>query len=110
MQRPALPGYKARMTLAEFQRSLTAKTAPRGLAPPLAALWWAGKGDWDKAHKIVMDESGRDAAWVHAYLHRVEGDAGNAAYWYRQARRSAASGSHEAEWRGIAAALLGGTE
>ena len=97
----------APMTLAEFQRSLTAKTAPRDLAPPLVALWWAQKSDWDKAHKIVMDESGRDAAWVHAYLHRVEGDAGNAAYWYRQARRPAAAGAHEAEWASIAGALLG---
>jgi hypothetical protein len=79
MQQRGQPSYKlARMTLAELQRSLTAKTPPRDLAPPLAALWWAHKGDWDKAHKIVMDESGRDAAWVHAYLHRVEGDAGNA--------------------------------
>ena len=95
------------MTLAEFQRSLAAKTAPRGLAPALVALWWAQKGGWDKAHKIVMDESGRDAAWVHAYLHRVEGDAGNAAYWYRQARRPAAAGAPEAEWASIAAALLG---
>ena len=97
------------MTLAEFQRSVTAKTAPRGLAPPLVALWWARKGDWDKAHEIVMDEEGRAAAWVHAYLHRVEGDAGNAAYWYRQAQRPAASGTHDAEWAVIAAALLGET-
>jgi hypothetical protein len=96
------------MTFAEFQRSLAGDAAPRDLAPALAALWWAGKGDWDRAHKIVMDESGRDAAWVHAYLHRVEGDAGNAAYWYRQARRPVASGAHDAEWTAIAAALLGG--
>jgi hypothetical protein len=95
------------MTLAEFQRSLTAGTAPRDLAAPLAALWWARKGDWDKAHKIVMEESSRDAAWVHAWLHRVEGDVGNAAYWYRQAKRPAASGAHDAEWTAIAAALLG---
>jgi hypothetical protein len=95
------------MTLAEFQRSLTARTAPRGLAPPLVALWWAQKGgDWDEAHKIVMDESGGDAAWVHAYLHRLEGDADNAGYWYRQARRPAATGAHDAEWVAIAAALL----
>jgi hypothetical protein len=94
------------MTLAEFKRSLKAKTAPRGLAPALAALWWAKRGDWDKAHKIVMDDDGRDAAWVHAYLHRLEGDAGNAAYWYRQAKRPAASGGHDAEWTAIADALL----
>ena len=52
-----------------------ANTAPASdLTPPLAALWWAAKGDWDAAHKIVQDEDTRDAAWVHAYLHRVEGD------------------------------------
>jgi len=96
----------APMTLAEFQRSLTAKTAPRDLAPPLVALWWAQKSDWDKAHKIVMDESGRDAAWVHAYLHRLEGDADNAGYWYRQARRPVATGAHDTEWAAIAVALL----
>jgi len=107
MQQPLHPMYKLRlMTLAEFQRSLTARTAPRDVAPALAALWWAKKGDWDKAHKIVMDADGRDAAWVHAYLHRVEGDAGNAAYWYRQANRPVASGTLDREWDAIAAALL----
>jgi hypothetical protein len=111
MQQPAHPGYRLMpMTLAEFQRSLTAKTPPRDLAPPLAALWWASKGDWDKAHKIVMDEDGRDAAWVHAYLHRVEGDAGNAGYWYRQAKRPVASGALDAEWTAIVTALLGHAE
>ncbi len=94
------------MTLAEFRQSLAAKTPPRGLAPPLAALWWANKGDWDKAHNIVMDQDGRDAAWVHAYLHRREGDVGNAAYWYRQAKRTTASGAHAAEWTAIVAALV----
>src|SRR6266700_3920671 len=96
------------MTLAEFQRSLKAKTVPRALAPALAALWWARKGDWDKAHKIVMDADGRAAAWVHAYLHRVEGDAGNAAYWYREAKQPVATASLEREWDAIAAALLRG--
>ena len=96
----------ARMTLAEFQRSLAAETPPRQLTPPLAALWWASKGDWERAHEIVMDVSGREAAWVHAYLHRVEGDAGNAAYWYRQASRPVASGALETEWTAIVAALL----
>ncbi len=96
------------MTLADFQRSLTAETPPRHLTPPLAALWWAHKGEWDRAHKLVMDEDGRDAAWVHAHLHRVEGDAGNAAYWYRQAGRPVASGALETEWSAIVAALLAG--
>ncbi len=95
------------MRMVEFQRSLKAKTAPRGIAPALAALWWAKKDDWDKAHTIVMDDNGRDAAWVHAHLHRVEGDAGNAAYWYRQAKRPVAAGSLDKERETIVAALLG---
>ena len=80
------------------------------LEPPLIKpMFTAGierKDDWDKAHQIVMDEGGKDCAWVHAYLHRVEGDQDNAGYWYRQARRPVASGTHAAEWDAIAAALL----
>jgi hypothetical protein len=94
------------MTLVEFKHAVAKAQPPAGLAPTLDALWWAAKGDWDKAHRIVMKEEGTDAAWVHAYLHRVEGDLGNAGYWYRQARRPAASGPLEAEWEAIAAALI----
>ena len=75
------------MTLAEFKRSLSKSKPPAEAAPALAALWWAGKDKWDQAHKIVMDEGGKDCAWVHAYLHRVEGDLDNARYWYRRAGR-----------------------
>ena len=94
------------MTLAEFKRSLAKTRPPAGLAPALAGLWWAGKDDWDQAHKLVMDEDGKDCAWVHAYLHRVEGDLGNAHYWYRQAGKPAASGALKAEWDAITKALL----
>jgi hypothetical protein len=76
------------------------------LSPPLKALWWAAKGEWDKAHGIVQDEESADAAWVHAYLHRVEGDLGNAGYWYRRAGKPAAEDSLDAEWERIVAALL----
>ena len=72
----------------------------------LTALWWAGNDNRDKAHDIVMSAEGADCAWVHAYLHRVEGDRDNARYWYRQARREVASGDLAAEWAAIAAALL----
>jgi hypothetical protein len=58
------------MTLAELKDSLSKSKPPSGLAPALSALWWAGKNEWKKAHRIVMDESGKDCAWVHAYLHR----------------------------------------
>ena len=95
------------MTFAEFEQSLKTKAPPGNLAAAVAARWWAKQGDWDQAHTIVMNQDGRDAAWVHAYLHRVEGDAGNAAYWYRQARKPVASGALDAEWQAIATALLG---
>jgi hypothetical protein len=89
-----------------FRRTLSSKRPPAGLSPALRALWWAGKDNRDKAHKIVMSESDADCAWVHAYLHRVEGDLDNARYWYRQARRKAASGDTASEWAAIAATLL----
>ena len=71
------------MTPAEFKRSLSKTKPPSGLSLAVTGLWWAGKNDWNKAHKIVMDDDGADCAWVHAYLHRVEGDRDNARYWYR---------------------------
>jgi len=93
--------------VADFKVSLSGAAPAPQLDAPLAALWWAAKGDWNQAHKIVQDEDTADAAWVHAYLHRVEGDLSNAAYWYRKAEKPEASGSLEAEWDGIASALLG---
>jgi hypothetical protein len=97
----------ALMTPAEFKRSLAKAKPPAGLSPALAGLWWAGRDDWDRAHKVVMNEEDADCAWVHAYLHRVEGDLDNAHYWYRQARRDPAKGDFAAEWTVIGAALLG---
>lgn len=94
------------MNVADFIASLDGAAPAPSLNPPLAGLWWAAKGDWDRAHKIVQDESSREAAWVHAYLHRVEGDLGNAGYWYRQAGQVTAKDSLEAEWERIAATLL----
>jgi hypothetical protein len=73
------------VSMADFKASLSDAKPADGLKPPLVALWWAAKGDWDAAHRIVQDESDASAAWVHAYLHRVEGDLGNAGYWYRKA-------------------------
>jgi hypothetical protein len=94
------------MNLSEFKRTLSKAKPPADLAPALAALWWAGKDDWDAAHKIVMDEADKESAWVHAYLHRVEGDLPNARYWYRQAQRPVSSKPLTAEWDAIAEALL----
>jgi hypothetical protein len=94
------------MRLAEFRASLSGAAPAPSLRAPLAGLWWAAKGDWDKAHTIVQDDPSRQAAWVHAYLHRVEGDLGNAGYWYRQAGQPAAKDTLETEWERIASALI----
>jgi hypothetical protein len=91
----------------DFKASLSDAAPAPDLAPTLAAMWWAAKGDWDKAHSIAQDEETSEGAWVHAYLHRVEGDLGNAGYWYRQAGKPAASGPLEAEWDQIVQSLLG---
>ena len=94
--------------MADFRASVAGAAPAPSVAPPLIALWWAAKGDWDAVHRLVQDESTRDAAWVHAYLHRVEGDLGNAGYWYRQAGKPVATDSLEAEWERMVSALLGG--
>lgn len=95
------------MNVAAFIASLDGAAPAPDLNAPLRGLWWAAKGDWDRAHKIVQDDSSREAAWVHAYLHRVEGDLGNAGYWYRQAGQPTAKDSLEAEWERVVSALLG---
>jgi hypothetical protein len=94
------------MNVAAFKASTSKSAPPRSLAPPVEALWWAAKGEWEKAHKIVMKDDSREAAWVHAYLHRVEGDLPNANYWYRTAGKPVCRETLEAEWRTVAAALL----
>jgi hypothetical protein len=92
--------------IADFTASLSGAAPAPSLGAPLAGLWWAAKGDWDQAHRIVQDDASREAAWVHAYLHRVEGDLGNAGYWYRQAGQPVAKDTLEAEWARIASALI----
>jgi len=94
------------VTPAALAASVSKAVPPADLATTVQALWWAAKGDWDKAHKIVQDDESAEAAWVHAYLHRVEGDLPNARYWYRTAGRPEAAGALEEEWNAIAAALL----
>jgi len=96
------------VSMVDLKASLSDAAPSATLSPPLAALWWAAKGNWDMAHKIVMNKETSEAAWVHAYLHRVEGDLANAGYWYRQAGQPAAKDSLEAEWARITAALGGG--
>lgn len=86
---------------------LHATTPPAGLDPPRLALWHGLRGEWDRAHRIVQDAPGAEAAWVHAWLHRIEGDLGNADYWYRRAGRPMGQGDTQAEGRAMAAALSG---
>lgn len=102
------------MNMEQFQASLAQPEPPAALTPLLIALWWDGKGEWDRAHDLAQAEDGseaglknsRDAAWVHAYLHRKEGDRQNAGYWYRTAGHPMPDSSLEEEWRAIASALL----
>lgn len=94
------------MDLETFENSLSAQNPPEKLSAALRALWKASKGDWEGAHNLVQDDPGQDAAWVHAYLHREEGDTFNANYWYRRAGKPTASGELSAEWRAIVKTLL----
>jgi len=97
------------VTPAAFKATLSADAPPAGLSPALETLWWAGKGDWDRAHNLATDHlDDDDCAWVHAHLHRIEGDLPNARWWYNRARRPAQDGPLDAEWDAIAGALLEG--
>ena len=93
------------MTLDEFRATLAQQTAP-DVGPPLRALWHDARGDWDAAHAVAQDIDDRTGAWIHAYLHRKEGDLGNASYWYERAQQPVATDSLDAEWQRIATALL----
>ena len=87
--------------LERFAASLHNATPPEHLTPALEALWWDGKGDWNKAHQCAQSDESAAGAWVHAYLHRKEGDLANAAYWYRRAGKAIAGGPLADEWSDI---------
>jgi hypothetical protein len=89
------------MTIAEFEAAKS-----DSFEGALLALWWDAHGDWEQAHQVAQDVAGADGAWVHAYLHRKEGDDGNASYWYRQARRGMERGDLRKEWESIVKELL----
>ncbi len=94
------------MNLESFRASLDDSQPPAGLTPLLQALWHAAKGEWDNAHRLAQDDGSAEGAWVHAHLHRIEGDEGNAGYWYGRAGRPHSRAELEAEWDEIARALL----
>ena len=94
------------MDLQAFEDSLATDAPPAGLSRLLQALWHDANGAWDEAHRLAQEQDDREGAWVHAYLHRKEGDASNAAYWYRCAGHPVSRLSLDEEWREIAEALL----
>ena len=94
------------MTIIEFKESLTDLQPPTILSKNLEALWHDAKGDWHAAHDIVQITSGYDGDWIHAYLHRKEGDLSNASYWYSRIGRSKPNMSLDEEWEELASHLL----
>ena len=94
------------MDLPTFKQSLDGDVPPEGLGQALAALWHEAKGDWDRAHRLAQAQKDADGAWVHAYLHRKEGDLGNASYWYSRSRQPVFEGSLEDEWSSLVETFL----
>lgn len=94
------------MKFEQFKASMSDQLPPAGIPSSLAALWYAGKGDWEQAHAIAQDLPTREGSWVHAYLHRVEGDEWNANYWYNRADRKMPALPPEQEWEQIVKTML----
>lgn len=94
------------MTLQEFKETLRQSNPPTGVSNLLLAMWHDANDDWETAHTIAQDVNTEEGSWVHAYLHRKEGDLGNASYWYHRARRTVPVVSLQEEWEQIVSALL----
>ena len=94
------------MDFETFKASINHDAPPQGIDDALQALWRQAKGDWHKAHRLAQAQDDQNGAWVHAYLHRLEGDNGNAGYWYRRAGKPHSSARLDDEWEEIASALL----
>ena len=94
------------MQFDEFINSTKEDAPPQSLSEPLQAMWYARKGDWETAHNIAQSIGAELGSWIHAYLHRVEGDLSNADYWYKRAGKLPHSGSTEAEAEDIVNSIL----
>jgi hypothetical protein len=94
------------MTVDDFKRTVSDGAPPENIPLPLLALWHDARGDWNAAHETAQSVEDESGAWVHAYLHRKEGDAANAGYWYRRARQPVATDALGGEWERIVTALL----
>lgn len=90
-----------------FRQSLLLNNPPQEFSLCLQALWYDARGDWKEAHRLIQDEGGSMPALIHAYLHRKEGDNGNAGYWYRRGGGVPFVGSLQAEWEHLVSACLG---
>ena len=95
------------MTFSEFRACLKQSEPPSNLSNTLQALWYDAKGDWASAHNIAQEINTREGSWIHAYLHRKEGDLSNASYWYNRANQPVSRKSLIDEWEEITKALLG---
>jgi hypothetical protein len=93
-------------TLTEFKKSLNSEQPPAGIPVQLKSLWYDAKGDWHQAHAQVDHLSDQKSAWVHAYLHRKEGDIWNADYWYNKAQKTRPNLSLEEEWEQLVLQFL----
>ncbi len=94
------------MNFEQFEQSLQRQVVPEELTNALQALWLDAKGDWNGAHEKIQDDSSVQASWIHAYLHRKEGDASNARYWYSRAGRKFPTVTLKEEWGVITTSLL----
>jgi len=98
------------MTLEDFKQSLAGPTPPAGIKGVLTGLWWDAKGNWGRAHECAQEDPSSAGSWVHAYLHRKEGDDSNAAYWYGRAHQAVCREPLESEWVNIVRTLLAQSE
>ncbi len=94
------------MDLSSFQESLSGDQPLQNASVYLKALWYDAKDKWDNAHKLIQDVDDKNAAWIHAYLHRKEGDIANADYWYSRAGKKRPSVSLKEEWEQIVTSLV----
>jgi hypothetical protein len=94
------------MSIETFRRALMHDSPPAGWSRALQALWYQGKGDWERAHALAQDVDAADGFWVHAHLHRTEGERVNAGYWYRCAGRTPSAAPIAQEFEEIATTLL----
>jgi hypothetical protein len=101
-----VPIYFYLMDMASFKESIRANAVPGPASVYLKALWYDAAGDWEKAHQLIQDLTDKNAAWIHAYLHRKEGDVWNADWWYNKAGKQRPAVSLEDEWESLAAAFL----